>query len=78
MQIAHPFATLAMVDIPIIDILDEESMPCDYCGATGEFFDDDFALCPECGNEFWNMDYTGDGLGDPPSTLYGDPPSSIA
>lgn len=71
MQIAHPFATLAMVDIPIIDILDEESMPCDYCGATVQFFDDDFALCPECGNEFWNMDYTGDGLGDPPSAAAG-------
>jgi len=66
LQIAHPLAKLITVSI---DIIDEESMPCDYCGATVQFFDDDFALCPDCGNEFWNMDYTGDGLGDPPSTI---------
>jgi uncharacterized Zn-finger protein len=52
-----------------IDIIDEESMPCDYCGATVQFFDDDFAVCPGCGNEFWNMDFTGELPGDVPGAI---------
>ena len=66
MQIAHPLAKLITVSI---DIIDEESMPCDYCGATVQFFDDDFAVCPGCGNEFWNMDFTGELPGDVPGAI---------
>jgi len=46
-----------------VEIL-EEGSPCDYCGKPIEFFDDDFAVCPNCGNEFYNMDYVGEFLGD--------------
>ena len=59
---SHPRATLKPVSIDII----EDGMPCDYCGTLIQFFDDDFAICPECGAEFWNMDYTGEFPGDRP------------
>ena len=52
-----------------LDIIDENSMPCDYCGTIVQFFDDDFAICSECCNEFWNIDYTGEFLGDQPSAI---------
>lgn len=29
-----------------------------------EFSEDDFAVYSNCGNEFWNMDYVGEFLGD--------------
>lgn len=51
-----------------IDII-EDNMPCDYCGTLIQFFDDDFAVCPECGAEFWNMDYTGEFPGDNPDRV---------
>jgi hypothetical protein len=51
-----------------IDII-EDGMPCDYCGTLIQFFDDDFVVCPECGNEFWNMDYTGEFPGDRPDGI---------
>lgn len=51
-----------------IDII-EDGTPCDYCGTLIQFFDDDFTICPECGNEFWNMDYTGEFLGDRPDGI---------
>jgi Zn finger protein HypA/HybF involved in hydrogenase expression len=51
-----------------IDII-EDNMPCDYCGTLIQFFDDDFVICPECGAEYWNMDYTGEHPGDRPDNL---------
>jgi hypothetical protein len=51
-----------------IDII-EDGTPCDYCGTLIMFYDDDFTLCPECGNEFWNMDYTGEFPGDRPDRV---------
>ena len=51
-----------------IDII-EDNMPCDYCGTLIQFFDDDFVICPECGAEYHNMDYTGEHLGDRPDNL---------
>ena len=51
-----------------IDII-EDGTPCDYCGTLIQFFDDDFVVCPECGAEFWNMDYTGEHFGDRPDNL---------
>jgi Zn finger protein HypA/HybF involved in hydrogenase expression len=51
-----------------IDIT-EDNMPCDYCGTLIQFFDDDFVICPECGAEYWNMDYTGEHPGDRPDNL---------
>jgi hypothetical protein len=43
----------------------EEGSPCDYCGTPIEFLDENFALCPVCQNEFYNMDYVGESPGDP-------------
>ena len=51
-----------------IDIT-EDNMPCDYCGTLIQFFDDDFVICPECGAEYHNMDYTGEHPGDRPDNL---------
>ena len=51
-----------------IDII-EGNMPCDYCGTLIQFFDDDFVICPECGAEYHNMDYTGEHPGDRPDNL---------
>ena len=61
----HPYVTLICVSIDII----EDNMPCDYCGTLIQFFDDDFAICPECGNEFWNMDYVEEFPGDRPDGI---------
>jgi len=38
------------------DIL-EEGEPCDFCGVLIKFFDDDWAICPNCQAEYSNMDY---------------------
>jgi len=35
----------------------EEGEACDYCGVPIEFFDDDWAVCPNCQAEYSNMDY---------------------
>ncbi len=51
-----------------IDII-EDGTPCDHCGTLIQFFDDDFTVCPECGNEYMNMDYTGEFHGDRPDDL---------
>ena len=62
---SHPLAILVLVSIDII----EDGTPCDYCGTLITFYDDDFTICPECGNEFWNMDYTGEFPGDRPDHI---------
>ena len=61
----HPTVIIVVVSIDII----EDGTPCDYCGTLIMFHDDDFTLCPECGNEFWNMDYTGEFPGDRPDRV---------
>ncbi|MEN9301048.1 MAG: zinc-ribbon domain [Actinomycetota bacterium] len=38
----------------------EEGDICDYCGEVINFFDDDHTVCPNCGSEFYNMDYHGE------------------
>lgn len=63
--VQHPFGILNDVSIDII----EDGTPCDYCGTLIQFFDEDFVICPECGNEFHNMDYTGEFPGDRPDNL---------
>lgn len=35
----------------------EEGAPCDYCGTPLSCGDDDWTVCPECEEEFLNMDY---------------------
>lgn len=62
---SHPLAILVLVSIDII----EDGTPCDYCGTLITFYDNDFTICPECGNEFWNMDYTGEFPGDRPDHI---------
>ena len=61
----HPTVIIVVVSIDII----EDGTPCDYCGTLIMFHDDDFTHCPECGNEFWNMDYTGEFPGDRPDRV---------
>jgi hypothetical protein len=61
-NVVIPLCNAVFVSIDII----EDGTPCDYCGTLIQFFDDDFTICPECGNEFWNMDYTGEFPGDRP------------
>lgn len=61
----HPPVIIGCMDIDII----EDGTPCDYCGTLIQFFDDDFTVCPECGNEYMNMDYTGEFHGDRPDDL---------
>ena len=36
---------------------------CDYCGEVINFFEDDLATCPNCGAEYYNMDYYGESPG---------------
>lgn len=65
---AHRRTPLCDTGVVSIDII-EDGMPCDYCGTLIQFFDEDFVICPECGAEFWNMDYTGEHPGDRPDNL---------
>lgn len=60
----HPAVIIIFVSIDII----EDGTPCDCC-STLIMFHDDFTLCPECGDEFWNMDYTGEFPGDQPDRV---------
>jgi hypothetical protein len=41
----------------------EEGDICDYCGEVINFFEDDHTVCPNCGAEFYNMDYYGESPG---------------
>ena len=38
----------------------EDIEPCEFCGMSVQFFDDDWMRCTGCGAEYSNMDYTGD------------------
>ena len=40
----------------------EEGTPCDYCGQSVGFMDDDWAVCPSCRAEYINMDFEGGDL----------------
>lgn len=44
----------------------EEGTPCDYCGTPIEFLDDDWMVCPGCGEEFFSMDYHDELAGSDP------------